>query len=754
MRNPLIKRLPRELKGDIGKYLVIFLFMTMLISLVSGFLVADNSVYDAYEKGFEKYNVEYADFVTADEMSDETIKELENDNKVRIYDQRYYKLKESKRNATIRVYGERKEVNKLCIMSGRLAKADDEITLDRVFAKNNDYKVGDNIKIGDKDYKITGFVAMPDYSCLFEDNADMMFDSVNFGEASMTDSGLKKLKKSKLNYCYAMRYNRKPKSDKEQKNMSDDFLKSLAKKAVVTSYMPRCENKAINFTGDDMGGDKAMFILFDYIVIAILAFVFAITTSNTIIKEAGVIGTLRASGYTRGEIIRHYMINPVTVTLISAIIGNVVGYTVMVFKNIVVSMYYNSYSLPTYNTLWNAEAFIDTTVIPVILMFIINYFVLASKLRISPLKFLRRELSKRTRRKAVRLNTKIPFMHRFRLRVVFQNISNYITLLAGILFASVIVIFSLMFGPLIDDYSKLVGKSIIADYQYVLKAPAETKVSGAEKYCVESLKTLPGKYMEDEITIYGISDNSKYVKADIPDGKVYVSNGYMDKFGIEKGDKIELKDPYSNKKYKFEVAGSYKYDAVISVFMNRNTFIKKFDKDDDYYSGYFSNKKLKDIDDDYVAGIITVKDLRKVSTQMKVSMGDFMDLIKYFGVTMFILLMYLLSKQIIEKNSNSIALTKILGYSDMEIGGLYIITTFAVVVISLLLSIPIVNVIMRWMFSSYLYTQMTGYIPYIISDSCYVIMFVMGVLSYLVVCVIQMIKIKKIPKSDALKNVE
>lgn len=572
MRNPLIKRLPRELKGDIGKYLVIFLFMTMLISLVSGFLVADNSVYDAYEKGFEKYNVEYADFVTADEMSDETIKELENDNKVRIYDQRYYKLKESKRNATIRVYGERKEVNKLCIMSGRLAKADDEITLDRVFAKNNDYKVGDNIKIGDKDYKITGFVAMPDYSCLFEDNADMMFDSVNFGVASMTDSGLKKLKKSKLNYCYAMRYNKKPKSDKEQKNMSDDFLKSLAKKAAVTSYIPRCENKAINFTGDDMGGDKAMFILFDYIVIAILAFVFAITTSNTIVKEAGVIGTLRASGYTRGEIIRHYMINPVTVTLISAIIGNVVGYTVMV--KYMASMYYNSYSLPTYNTLWNAEAFIDTTVIPVILMFIINYFVLASKLRISPLKFLRRELSKKTRRKAVRLNTKIPFMHRFRLRVVFQNISNYITLLAGILFASVIVIFSLMFGPLIDDYSKLVGKSIIADYQYVLKAPAETKVSGAEKYCVESLKTLPGKYMEDEITIYGISDNSKYVKADIPDGKVYVSNGYMDKFGIEKGDKIELKDPYSNKKYKFEVAGSYKYDAVISVFMNRNTFIK------------------------------------------------------------------------------------------------------------------------------------------------------------------------------------
>lgn len=752
MKNPLTKRLPRELKGDIGKYIVIFLFMTMLISLVSGFLVADNSVYDAYKKGFDKYNVEYINFVTADKLSDETIDKLEKENKVKIYDQRYYELKESKRNATIRIYGERKNVNKLCVMSGQLAKQDDEIALDRVFAKNNNYKVGDNITIDKKIYKITGFIAMPDYSCVFEDNADMMFDSVNFGVASMTDSGLSKLKKSKLSYCYAVKYDKEPESDKKQKNMSDDFLENLSKQAIVTSYLPRYSNKAINFTGDDMGGDKAMFILFDYIVIAILAFVFAITTSNTIVKEAGVIGTLRASGYTRGEIVRHYMINPILVTFISAVIGNIIGYTVMV--KFMASMYYNSYSLPTYNTLWNAEAFVDTTVIPIILMFIINYAVLSSKLKISPLQFLRRELSKKTRKKAIRLNTKIPFMHRFRLRVVFQNVSNYITLFVGILFAAMIVIFSLMFGPLIDDYSELVGKSTIADYQYILKAPVETKESGAEKYCVESLKTLPGKYMEDEITIYGISDDSTYIDADIPDGKVYVSNGYMDKFGVKNGDKIELKDPYSNKTYKFEVAGSYTYDAVISVFMNRDMFIKTFDKDDDYYSGYFSNKKLTDIDDDYIASIITVKDLRKVSTQMKVSMGSFMDMVKYFGVIMFILLMYLLSKQIIEKNSNSIALTKILGYSDMEIGGLYIITTFVVVVISLLLAIPIVNIFLHEMFTSYLYTQMTGYVPYIISNSCYVKMFIMGVLSYLVVCVIQMAKIRKIPKSDALKNVE
>ena len=85
-----------------------------------------------------------------------------------------------------------------------------------------------------------------------------------------------------------------------------------------------------------------------YIVMVIMAFVFGITTSNTIRKEAGVIGTLRASGYTKNELIRHYMSMPVLVTLIGAVVGNILGYTI--FKNVCAGMYYGSYSLPTYVT--------------------------------------------------------------------------------------------------------------------------------------------------------------------------------------------------------------------------------------------------------------------------------------------------------------------------------------------------------------------------------------------------------------------
>ena len=44
------------------------------------------------------------------------------------------------------------------------------------------------------------------------------------------------------------------------------------------------------------------------ILIIVLAFIFAVTETNTIAKEAPVIGTLRASGYTRRELTINYQI--------------------------------------------------------------------------------------------------------------------------------------------------------------------------------------------------------------------------------------------------------------------------------------------------------------------------------------------------------------------------------------------------------------------------------------------------------------
>ena len=58
-----------------------------------------------------------------------------------------------------------------------------------------------------------------------------------------------------------------------------------------------------------------------------------------------------------------------------------------------------------------------------------------------------------------------------------------------------------------------------------------------------------------------------------------------DKFGISSGDEVTLKEEYKDKTYTFKVSGTYKYDAGITVFMNRADYLKTFNESSDYFTG-------------------------------------------------------------------------------------------------------------------------------------------------------------------------
>ena len=140
-------------------------------------------------------------------------------------------------------------------------------------------------------------------------------------------------------------------------------------------------------------------------------------------------------------------------------IGNILGYTV--FKGIVADMYYGSYSLPTYETRWNAEAFYLTTLVPFVIMAIINVVLIRGKLKISPLRFLRKDLGSTRRSKAVRLPN-FKFFNRFRIRILIQNRASYLTLFIGIVFANILLLFGMMMSPLFSlpggDHQQHAGK--------------------------------------------------------------------------------------------------------------------------------------------------------------------------------------------------------------------------------------------------------------------------------------------------------
>lgn len=750
MKNPLIKRLPRELKHELPKYIVLFVFMTVMIGFVSGFLVASGSMITAYDESFEKYNIEDGNFELMQKADENLIKTLENDD-VEIFESFYKEKKTDNVDSTLRIYKNRDEINKACVMDGELPSSKNEIAIDRMYADNNEICVGDKLTVDGIDFTVSGLVSLSDYSALYSSPSDMMFDSIKFGVAVTTPEGFESFNNNNLHYNYSWKYNTPPINDTEAAKMSEEFLSTLTENTIVTNYIPQYSNQAIHMAGNDIGQDKGIITMFLYVVVLIIAFIFAITTSNTITKEATVIGTLRASGYSKGELVRHYLTMPMLVILASAVVGNILGYTL--FKNIATSMYYSSFSLPTYVTIWNMEAFILTTVVPVILMFAINLVILVHKLSLSPLKFIRKDLSKKGKKKAVLLNSKKSIMSRFRLRIIFQNMPNYITIVIGVFLANVILLFGMALPPLIENYQNEITSNMICEYQYILKTPVETENKSAEKFCMGSLNTLEGKLKSEGVSVYGLKDNSKYIDIKLNDNSVYISNALSEKFNVSEGDTLTLKESYDDKEYSFKVEGVYYYPASIAVFMSDTLFNETFDYDENYFNGYFSNSEITDIDESLIATSITEDDLTKTSRQMETSMGSMMDLLSLFGIVMFMLIIYLLSKIIIEKNAQSISMTKILGYSDKEISKLYILTTTIVTVGAIIITIPLTSLIMKYLCETML-SQYPGWLPYFVPFTAYIKMALAGILSYAVIAFIQFRKVKKIPLNIALKNVE
>lgn len=667
-------------------------------------------------------------------------------------------------NGTVRVYAKTDNINLACILDGRFPETENEIAIDRMHADNVGVKVGDKITVGEKEWNVVGLIAYVNYSTLHEKSTDFMFDALKFDVAMVTDEGFARLEKP-VHYAYAWQYADAPADEKEEKKLSDDFMKALLTQTVVgenniEDYLPAYANQAIHFATDDMGSDEAMGGVLLDILIVIIAFIFAITISNTITKEAKAIGTLRASGYTRGELVRHYLAMPVIVTVFAAAVGNLLGYTV--FKNVVVSMYYNSYSLPVYETVWNPTAFFKTTLIPLLLMFIVNLAVIWRKMRRTPLEFLRQDLKKNKRKKAIRLPD-WKFFSRFRMRIILQNMPNYLILFFGIFFVCVMLAMAIGMPDTLDYYKNNAKDMMFADYQYVLKSyededaePIVTANGNAEAFAMKSLQKKSNA-IDEEVSVYGIADNSSYVEIGgldaLGENEVYISNSFAEKYRISAGDTVLLEEKYENKKYEFKVAGFYDRSLSIAVFMPIEQFRRAFDLKEDEFTGYLSDTEITDISEDNIAMVITERDITKMCDQLEHSMGSYMQYFQVLCILLSAVMIYLLTKIIIEKNENAISMTKILGYENGEIAKLYLLSTTIVLVIADAVSVFFGSFVMKAAWKAIM-SGYSGWYAFTMNTWGYAKMFLFVLIGYLIVLGFDFRRIKKIPLDKALKNAE
>ena len=813
MRNPLHKRFPRELRNNIGKYLGMFLMMMFAVAFTSGFMMAANSIVVIGDGMRDTYVIEDGHFVVDFQADEDSIADVEALG-CTVYQDFYNNVPLSLpetasgqlTDLTVRLYQNRTQVNLASYAQGCEPTQANEIALDRVFCANHDLSVGDSVMVNGQEFVISGIMTLPDYQALFEKNSNFIFNAITFSVAQVTPEAYEAIGSAGQTFNYSFVMNDRSLDKPARVDIEEEMMKTLSSDGeTLSDFIDYEDNQGIGYATDDAAHDQVMWMVLVIILVVITAFVFVVLTGATIEAESAVIGTLLASGWRKGELLRHYLALSVICGFVACSLGLVLGITIM--EEPMAGLYYNSYSLPPYHLIWSWRIVFLTTIVPFLLLSGITLFGLMRKLGNTPLQFLRREVAHKSRRHSLHLPDGLTYPTRFRLRVLIRNLSHFITLFAGILFASLLLLFGTCMLPVVQNYASQMRDNVAAQYEYVLKTPLELQgtssdraayaaaediaysdnaldgfgdygyfsdmiramsvdedatpvntlensseaIAQAEKFAmatVEIERAFGGE--SEEVTIYGIQPDSAYWQGlDIGDGKIVATKGLAEKTKLEVGQSVSAYDAREGEAYDLCITSATESETDMSLYMSIDDFNQLFGNDADYFNAYASNEPLQ-IDERFVASVITPDEMDKIADQLVDSMGSIMQMMMAVAVPVYLILVYLLTKTVIDRSARSISYMKVFGYRAREVNGLYIRPITYVVLGSLVVSMPIIvymlTVLMKVVFMSY-----SGNFPLVIPVDNYVLLLVVGVVAYAFVAFLHVRRVKRVPLELAMK---
>ena len=767
MASPLRKRFPRELKNNLGKYLGIFLLMSVTIALTSGFLLAAHSIGVIIDDMPEKYSIEDARFTTAFEATDEQLDAAADaasdagtggTDIVRnwSFDADFNHAQgDDGRDRTLRVYQHRTQVDLAAYAEGRVPEAADEVAIDRVFATNNGITVGEEVELFGQRFTVCGIMTTSDNQALFQSNSDFTVNTLTFGVAEVSESGFAALEATghQPAYTYSVRFADRDLTVAQRTDAEKDMMRALSTAgATVDDLTDSSANQGIGYAADDVSGDSTMWSVLLYMIIVIMAFVFVVLTSGTIEEESAIIGTLLASGYRRRELVTHYLALPAAVGIAAAAVGNVVGYTLM--SEPMRNLYYGSYSLPPYYATWSWGVFAQTTMLPVATLVVITLLGLLRKMGHTPLEFLRHETSKGGVKRGFALPERLSFTSRFRLRVFLRNLGNFATLFVGIGFASMLLLFSLAILPTMTHYAENLHNNVVAEHMYTLKAPLEVDNAQAEKYAVCSLEYDRGEGSGTEsITVYGVPEDSRYWDdLAVGDGHVVFGNGLIDKFRFADGQTVNLYDKYEDETREVTYEGdgcAWGTKSDMAVYMSLDDFNRFFGNDAGYFNGYASDQAL-DLDARYLTSDLTPESMDAIGEQFVGMMDDMIGMLVGLSVFIFLVFMYLLTRSVIDRSARAISYMKVFGYRDSEISRLYVRSITLTVAVSLVVCQPLIIGGLTLLFRAMLLAY-NGNIEIYVPMAAIAEVIAIGFATYLAVALLHIRRIKRVPLALALK---
>lgn len=521
----------------------------------------------------------------------------------------------------------------------------------------------------------------------------------------------------------------------------------------LTQFLITADNPRIDAAAGDVVINRFAGILAGIILMVLFTYVISVFVIHNIEKESSVIGALYALGVTRGQLLFHYLLNPMLIAFLGGVVGCILGFSKYgTGWQMGDSIAY--YSLPPMRIVTPGYLLFYSLIMPPATAAVVNYLVINKKLNRTALSLLRNE---QTAGKAGRIQNmnlgNMKFLLRFQIRQMLREIRSAFAVVIGMFICLLILMMSIDCAVLCINFGNACLEETKYAYMYTYKYPTEDVPEGGTPAYVENLKKEAYGYNLD-VTVLGIDDDNPYFPIVTADKKneIVISSAAAQKFGVKAGDKLVLSDEVNERDYAFTVKNIVNFTSGVYVFLDRDVMQELFDQEDDYYNVVFADHAL-DIDNGRLYATVSKENVEESSQIFTDMMGPMVVMLVAISALIFMIVMYLMMKVMIDRSAFSISLMKVFGYRRREIRKLYLDGNFYVILLGALICVPLAKWSMDLVYPYCIANVAIG-MDIRFTPQIYIMIYGGILLCYMVINFLLVGRLNKLVPAEVLKNRE
>ena len=197
MQRILSKRVLRDIRENLLRYLALFFLVAMVMYMVVAIVGAAETIMQGTEESAAVHHREDGQFGVFVPLTDSEITQI-TDKGVTV--QQDFSLDFHQDQATLRIYQAREKMNLFAPAQGAELPMQGEILLEQHYAEKHELGLGDTLTVGGRDFIVAGIGSTPDYDATYEKTSDTTVDSNLFGVGFVTAEDYEALKAGGQNF--------------------------------------------------------------------------------------------------------------------------------------------------------------------------------------------------------------------------------------------------------------------------------------------------------------------------------------------------------------------------------------------------------------------------------------------------------------------------------------------------------------------------------------------------------------------------